>query len=120
METVRLANVAQSTCPILSSEPSPYFTILLIVQYESHSIKVSVLLDSEASTCFIDKDFMKYHKLLIVTKKCLVSVKVIDGRSLASSDVIYETQPSDISIHGYCSTVIFNVISEKLIPTTKF
>ena len=43
-------------------------------------------------------------------KKIPNFVEVIDDRSLASGDVIYEIQPFDIYIHGYCSTVIFNVI----------
>ena len=53
---------------------------------------------------------MKCYKLLLVTKKCLVFVEIIDGTSLASGDVIHETQSLDIYIHGHRSTVIFNVI----------
>ena len=86
--TVRLANNAQSTGPILSSEPSTCFTIPLRVEFDDHSIKVSALLDSGASACFIDKDFAERHKLPLITKKWLVSVEVIDGRSLVSGDVI--------------------------------
>ena len=82
-----LANNAQSIGPILSSESSTCFTIQLRIKFDDHSIKVSALLDSGASTCFIDKDFAECHKLPLVTKKCLVSVEVIDGRSLVSGDV---------------------------------
>ena len=105
-----LTNIAQSIGPILSSEPSSYFTIPLIVQYKSRSIKVNALLDSGASACLIDEDVMKCHKLPLVAKKCLVSVEVIDGRSFASGDVIHQIQPLDICLHGHHSTIIFNVI----------
>ena len=107
---MRLANITESTSPILSSKPSPSFTILLIVQYELHNIKVSALLDSGALACFIDKDFIKCHKLPLVTKKYVVFVEVIDDRSLASGNIIHEMQSLDIFVHRHRSTVIFNVI----------
>ena len=52
---------------------------------------------------------MKCHKLPLVVKKCSIFVEVIDGRSLASGDVIHKTQPLDIFIHGHRSSIIFNV-----------
>ena len=113
---MRLANVAQSTGPILSSKPSPCFTIPLIVQHKSRSIKVSTLLDFGASAYFIDKNYMKCHKLPLVTNKCPVSMEVIDGRSLVSGDVFHEIQPLDISIHEYHNTIIFNVIQSPSNP----
>ena len=108
--TVRLANNARSTGPILSSEPSTCFTIPLRVKFDDHSIKVSALLDSGASACFIDKDFAERHKLSLVTKKYLVSVEVIDDRPLISGDVTQETKALDIYIDQHRSTVVFNVI----------
>ena len=93
-----LANNAQSTGPILSSEPSTYFTILLRVKFDDHSIRVSALLDFGASACFIDKDFAESHKLPLVTKKCPVPVEVINGRPLVSGDVTQETKALDIYI----------------------
>ena len=108
--TVQLANNAQSTGPILSSEPSTCFTIPLRVKFDDHSIRVSALLDSEASACFIDKDFAERHKLPLVTKKWPVSVEVIDGRPLVSGDVTQETKALDIYIDKHRSTVVFNVI----------
>ena len=95
---MRLTNNAQSTGPILSSEPSICFTIPLRVNFNDHSIKVSALLDSGASASFIDKDFAERHKLPLVTKKCPMSVEVIDGRPLISGDVTHETKALDIYI----------------------
>ena len=98
---MRLANEAQSTGPILSSEASPCFTIPLRIQFESHSITVNALLDSGASACFIDKDFAERHKLPLVTKKIPVPVEVIDGRPLISGDVVQETKPLSISLGNH-------------------
>ena len=113
---MRLANNAQSTSPILSSEPSTCFTIPLRVKFDDHSIKVSALLDSGASVYFIDKDFAERHKLPLVTKKWPMSVKVIDGRPLVSRDVIQEIKALDIYIEQHRSIVVFNVIKSPSNP----
>ena len=105
-----MANNAQSTCPILSSKPSTCFTIPLRVKFDDHSIKLSALLDSGASTYFIDKDFAERHKLPLVTQKCPVTVEVIDGRPLVSEDVTQESKALDIYIEQHRSIVVFNVI----------
>ena len=114
--TVWLANNAQSTGPILSSEPCTCFTILFRVKFDDHSIKVSALLDSEASACFINKDFAECHKLPLVTKKWPVSVEVIDGRPLVFGDVTQETKALDIYIDQHRSTVVLNVIKSPSNP----
>jgi hypothetical protein len=76
---VRLEKVAQSLIkgPILTSEAFPCFTIPLIVKMDSSSIKVHALLDSRASACFMDKDFIDHHKLPLITKKHPIPVEVI-------------------------------------------
>ena len=111
-----LAYNAQSTGPILSSKPSTCFTIPLRVKFDDHSIKVSALLDSGASACFIDKDFAERYKLPLVTKKCPVSIEVIDGRPLVSGDVTQETKALDIYIDQHRSTIVFNVIKSPSNP----
>jgi len=113
---VRLANHTQSTGPVLSSEPSSCFTIPLRIRFNNCSIRISALLDSGASACFIEKDFAECHKLPLVTKKCPVSVEVIDGRPLVSGDVTQETKALDIYIDKHQSTVVFSVIKSPSNP----
>jgi hypothetical protein len=102
---VWLVKVVQSLIkdPILTSEASSCFTILVIVKINSSNIKIRALLDSRAFTCFIDKDFVNCHKLLLVTKKHPILVEVINGRPLISGNVIYETTPLDIVLQGHHS-----------------
>ena len=113
---MRLTNVTTSSGPILSSEPSRCFNIPLIIDFHPHSIKVKALLDSGASACFIDKDFVKRHNLPIVRKKYPVAVEVIDGRPLSSGHVTHETKPLDIILEGYQSSIVFNIISSPSNP----
>ena len=83
---------------------------------ETNSIKVHALLDSRAFACFMDKDFVDCHKLLLVTKKHPILVEVIDERLLVSGAVTYETIPLDIVIEGYHSIIAFNVIKSPSNP----
>jgi hypothetical protein len=82
--------------PIFTSEAFPCFTVPLIVKMDFNSIKIHALLDSEASACFIDKDFVNCYKLSMVTKKHPIPLEIIDGRPLVSRHVIHETAPIDI------------------------
>jgi hypothetical protein len=109
---VRLEKVTQSFFkgPILTSEASSYFTILVIIKMDSNTIKVRALLDSGASTCFINKDFIDYHKLPLVTKKYPILVEVINGRPLVSGDVTYKTTLLDIVLERHHNIIAFNVI----------
>jgi hypothetical protein len=80
------------------------------------SIKVHVLLDSGASVCFMDKEFVDRYKLPLVTKKHHIPVEVIDGRPLIAWDVTCETTPLDIIIEGHHSIIAFNIIKSPSNP----
>jgi hypothetical protein len=77
---------------------------------DSSSIEVHALLDSGASQCFMNKDFVDHHKLPLATKKHPILVEVIDGRPLISGDITHETIPLDIVIERHHSIIAFNVI----------
>jgi len=113
---VRLTSVATSSSPILSSKPFRCSNIPLKIEFHPHSIKVKALLDSRATTCFIDKNLVKHHNLPIVPEKYPVTVKVIDGRPLISRDVTHETKPLDIILEGHRSTIVYNIISSPSNP----
>jgi hypothetical protein len=83
---VQLDKVTQSLIKglILISEASPCFTVPVIIKMDSDSIKIHTLLDSRTSTCFMDKNFVDYHKLPFVTRKHPIPIEVIDGRTLVS------------------------------------
>ena len=68
------------------------------------------LLDSGASACFLDEDFVKSRKIPLVQKPKPVHVEVIDGRPLSSGDVTHETRPIKVTIDGHDSYIAFNII----------
>ena len=83
---------------------------------DSSSTKVHILLDSGASACFIDKNIVDYHKLPLVTKKHPIPIEVIDGRHLILRNVIHETIILNITLEGYHSIIVFNVIKSPSNP----
>ena len=96
--------------PILYSQPSRCFTILITLRIGGQDLRVRALLDSGASACFLDEDFVQRHKFSLVQKSSPNPVEVINGRPLSSEDVTYETTPIDLVIHNHHSSVAFNVI----------
>jgi hypothetical protein len=116
---MQLEEVAQYLIkgPILTSKAFSCYTIPLIVKMDSSSIKVHALLNSEASACFIDKDFVDRHKLPLVTKTHPIHVEIIDGRFLVLGDITHETTPLNIILQGCHSIIAFHVIKSPLNPT---
>lgn len=92
----------------LSGDPSRCFNVAL--SFNSLDLQTSVLIDSGASACFIDEDFIKRYKIPLIKKPCPVPVEVIDGRPLASGHVTHETIPLEIELEGHNSFLVFNVI----------
>ena len=79
-----------------------------------------VLLDSGASACFLNEEFVKSHKFPIVQKSQPIYVEVIDGQPLSLGSVVYETMPLKVTFEGHSSQIIFNVIrtpSNPVIPS---
>jgi hypothetical protein len=64
----------------------------------------------------MDKDFVDRHKLSLVTKKHLIPVEVIDGRSLISGDITHETTPLGLVIEGHHSIIVVNIIKSPSNP----
>ena len=94
--------------PIPSSKPSSSFMIELCLGPKNY--RAFGLLDSGASACFLDEDFVESRKIPLVQKPKPVHVEVIDGRPLSSGDVTHETRPIKVTIDGHDSYIAFNII----------
>ena len=91
-----------------SVQPARCFTIPLFLGPQKQ--KTLALLDSGASTCFLDEEFAKHHKIRLVQKSKPVHVEVIDGRPLLSSNVIHKSEPIEVVFKDHSSHVVFNII----------
>jgi hypothetical protein len=68
-----------TTSPILSLAPVSSFFFSTQINYNNFIISTHALLDSGASTNFIDKKIVNPHSIPLILKKTLVNMEVIDG-----------------------------------------
>jgi hypothetical protein len=64
------------------------FFSLASIHFKSTSIDSLALLDSRATTHFMDKRFVHKHKLLVVRLPKPISIEVIDGHMLSFGAII--------------------------------
>ena len=91
-----------------SAQPARCFTISLSLGPQKQ--KTLALLDLGASTCFLDEEFAKRHKIRLVQKSKPVHVEVIDGQSLLSGSITHESEPIEVAFKDHSSYVVFNII----------
>ena len=95
--------------PYLSSQPTRSFIIPMTIGLEK--IQVDDLLDSGASTSFLDRTFAKRHNIMLQKKSNQVQAEVIDGRPIVVS---HETMPIEIIMKDHTSRIMFNIIDSPL------
>jgi hypothetical protein len=100
--------------PYFSAQPSRCFTIPL--HLGSQRLETLVLLNFGASTCFLDEEFTRLHKIPIVKKLNPVHVEVIDGQPLSFGDIIHKTSPLEVKFGNHSSSKVFNIIKTPSAP----
>jgi hypothetical protein len=73
--------------------------------------QVSTLVDSGATSSFIDQTFDAQHNIPMVKKSTPVPVEVIDGKTIASGAITHETTPLELCIGKHTEKIVFNIIS---------
>jgi hypothetical protein len=97
--------------------PVKIFTHPCILQFNKSSIHIeSALIDSGASACFIDSDFVTKYGIPTVKKVNPVKVEVIDGRSLASGAITRETISIRMKFGDHCEKISFSIIKSPKHP----
>ena len=64
----------------------------------------------------MDEEFAHQRKIKVIRKKIPAPVEVIDGRHLASSDVVYKTQSLEVILGEQISSIVFNIIKSPTSP----
>jgi hypothetical protein len=82
-----------------------------IIRIPEEIPQVSALVDSSATSSFIDQTFVAQHNILVVKKSTHVPVEVIDGRTIASSAITHETTPLELRIGKHAEKIVLNIIS---------
>ena len=102
--------------PISGSIPSKQVSNVFLAQVTVSTksnplIHVSALLDSRANSCFMDRNFSQAHQISLRKLSCPSSVIVIDGRPIASGNIVEESKPIQVVLDNLVCVVSFNIIS---------
>jgi hypothetical protein len=68
--------------------------------------QVLALVDSDATSSFIDQTFVVQQNILVIKKSTPVPVEVIDGITIA-----HETTPLELCIGKHTEKIVLNIIS---------
>jgi len=92
--------------------PSPNLTQHVdIIRIPEQIPQVSTLVDSGATSSFIDQTFVAQHNILVVKKSTPIQVEVIHGRTIASGAITHETTLLELCIDKHTEKIVFNIIS---------
>ena len=81
------------------------------LQIGTRVIYTTALLDSGATTCFMDVLFGHTHSIPKVVKTKPIPIEVIDRRPLLSGVIIEETIPLELIMGSHRETITFDLIS---------
>ena len=87
----------------------PCFIFFIHIKTLDCKFSSEAFLDMGAFACFMDKDFARKRVLELTEKAHPTLVEVIDGRPVASGNVMEETQPLEVMLGDQVSHVVFNI-----------
>jgi hypothetical protein len=91
--TMQLGSISREDSSIDMVSCRNGFLVLMLLQVGARVIYTNALLNSGATTCFMDMLFAHTHSFQTVAKKKPILIEGFDGRPLSSGVVIEETAP---------------------------
>ncbi len=82
-----------------------------IIRIPEEIPQVSALVDSGATSYFIDQTFVAQHNIPVVKKSTPIPVEVIHGRTIASGAITHKTTLLELRIDKHAEKIIVNIIS---------
>jgi hypothetical protein len=82
-----------------------------IIRIPENIPQVSALVDSGATSSFIDQTFVVQHNIPVIKESTPIPVEVIDGRIIASGAITHETTPLELCIGKHTEKIVLNIIS---------
>ena len=90
------------------------FSFLVSIHFKSIYIRSLALLDSRATTCFMDERFVRKHKFPVVRLSKPIPQEAIDGRMLSSGVITEATIPLILQLGDHQEALTFYVITSPL------
>jgi hypothetical protein len=89
---------------------------IITLQFGSTSLKTKALLDSGATSCFIDFRFARAQNIPTIKTSTPIHVEVIDGRTLSSDAIIDTTILLLLSVGVHKEEITFHLIASPRNP----
>jgi hypothetical protein len=96
--------------PFVTSGVVQCFVVPIKIYKNNMTINANALIDSGATASFIDFNFIEKYKLPMKLRNRPTQVEVIDGKTIESGTITYESKPLDISLDNFTYKVAFNII----------
>ncbi len=103
-------HLCKGSCSAIGPSPS-FIQYVDIIRILEDIPQVSTLVDSGATSSFIDQTFVVQHNILMIKKSTPVPVEVIDGRTIASGAITHKTTLLEICIDKHTEKIVLNIIS---------
>ena len=115
---VQLDNLGLQSCHGSSKldSSSMSFTLPVGLQFGSTTLQTMALLDSGATSYFMDITFCRTPCILVFRNTIPIPVEVIDGRSLSSGAIKEATIPLILRVGCHQEEAIFNLIASPRHP----
>ena len=82
------------------------FPQVIVSTKSTPPIHVLALLDSGANSCFMDKNFAQTHQISLRKLPCPTIIVVIDGRPIASENIVEESELIRVVLDNLVCSVI--------------
>ena len=112
MDNPKYLELVPSTGSIPSNRVSRVFAANVDLSTSNgHRASASALLDSGANSCFMDREFALAHRIILQKISHPISVSVIDGRCIASGDIVEESESIRVVLGSLACNISFNIIA---------
>ena len=92
------------------------FSFPVSIHFKSISIRSLTLLDSGATTCFMDEMFVRKHKFPVVQLSKPIPVEAIDGHMLSSGAITKAIVPLILQLRDHQEVLTFYIITSPRHP----
>src|SRR5882672_9459298 len=101
--------VSNYSVNLSSIHHSEHLIIPIIINYKNKIIQTQAMIDSGATSSFIDNNFVKDHNLPLDKKPLSIPLHVIDGCPIVSSEITHNTIPLNLLIINHSEEITLDV-----------
>ncbi|OMH78676.1 Retrotransposon-derived protein PEG10, partial [Zancudomyces culisetae] len=108
-DDINTSTIDQPLTSIMTSTTNEHLVIPVTLFIANKSLKLNAMIDSGATSCFIDSEFANKVNIPLLMKEVPIPLLVIDGRSISSGSITHNTIPLQLQTYHHHETISFDV-----------